>query len=152
MQRLLMPAIGMMALSLALALAPNLSKAQGTKTPRVGIIVPGGPGVSDVALKQGLARLGYTEGQNIITEFRFALGQPDRVPELAAELVRLNVDAIIAVGGVSVQAAKQATSQIPIVFSAVVDPIALGFAASMERPGGNITGITSFDPQQAVKQ
>lgn len=145
-------AAGMLAASFVFVLPLSASKAQEIKIPKVGIIVPGAPGVSDIALKQGFARVGYTEGQNLTMEFRFARGQPDRVSDLAAELVRLNVDVIIAVGGVSVQAAKQATSEIPIVFSAVVDPIALGFAQSLERPGKNVTGITSFDPQQAAKQ
>jgi len=137
---------------IGLMLIGNLSTAQETKLPRVGVILLGGPGPNSEALRQGFAQLGYEEGRNITTELRFARGQFDRVPELVADLVRLKVDVIVAVGAVGVQAAHKATTTIPIVFSAVLDPIALGYAYSLERPGGNITGITSFDPQQATKQ
>jgi putative ABC transport system substrate-binding protein len=92
------------------------------------------------------------EGRSIIFEPRFARGQLDRAPELAAELVALNVDVIVAVGAVGAGAAQKATAKIPIVFAVVLDPVALGYAATLERPGGNVTGITSFDPQQATKQ
>ena len=139
-------------LSLGLVLAPNLSTPQEAKLPRVGVILLGGPGLSYDAIRQGFAKLDYVEGKSIIFEPRFARGQSAKVPELAAELVVLNVDVIVAVGAVGVSAASKATSKIPIVFSAVLDPVALGYVTSLERPGGNITGITSFDPQQAAKQ
>jgi putative tryptophan/tyrosine transport system substrate-binding protein len=103
-------------------------------------------------LRQDFAKLGYVEGKNIMFEPRFARGQFDRVPALAAELVALNVDVIVAVGAIGVEAARKATAQIPIVLAAVLDPVALGYAATLERPGGNITGIISFDPQQATRQ
>jgi ABC transporter substrate binding protein len=74
------------------------------------------------------------------------------VPELAAELVALNVDIIVSLGAVGAQAARKASTKVPVVFVGAIDPIAVGFAATLERPGGNVTGITSFDPQQASKQ
>ena len=138
--------------SIGVMLVGNLSAAQEAKLPRVGVILLGGPGATSETLQKGFAQLGYVEGRNITTELRFARGQFDRVPELAADLVRLKVDVIVAVGAVGVQAARNATTTIPIVFSAVLDPVALGYATSLERPGRNITGITSFDPQQATKQ
>lgn len=130
----------------------GLCTVQGAKPPRVGVILLGGPGPSYDAIREGFAQLGYVEGETIILEPRFARGQAGNVPGFAKELVGLDVDVIVAVGAVGVSAAKYATSNIPIVFSAVLDPVPLGYAASLERPGGNVTGITSFDPQQASKQ
>lgn len=135
-----------------IVLGAGAAYAQEAKTPRVGVIILSGPGPSYDAIRDGFAQLGYVEGKTLVLEPRFARGQSAKVPELAKELVELNVDVIVAVGAVGVGAAKNATNQIPIVFSAVLDPVPLGYAASLERPGGNITGITSFDPQQAYKQ
>ena len=104
------------------------------------------------AFRDGLANLGYVEGRDIIIEPRFAEGRLERLPELAAELVRLNVDVIALAGAVTARAAKKATTNIPIVFAVVVDPVADDVVASLERPGGNVTGITSLDPQQPRKQ
>jgi putative ABC transport system substrate-binding protein len=120
--------------------------------PRVGIILLGSQDPIFRALRQGLNQLGYIEGQNIAFEPRAAQGQVDRIPGFAAELVRLGVAIIVATGAVSAQAARNATTKVPIVFSAVIDPVVVGFATRLERPGGNITGITSFDPQQPAKQ
>ena len=125
---------------------------QTTKIPRIGIMVNGGPGPVVEALKKDFAKLGYVEGQTIAFEPRYAQGQLGRHPELAADLVRLDVDAILTLGGPAARAAKDATSKIPIVFSIVTDPIALGLVASMDRPGGNVTGLTNLDPQQAARQ
>ncbi len=104
------------------------------------------------AFRQGLANLGYVEGRDIIIEPRFSEGRHERFPELVAELVRLNVDVIALVGAVTARAAKKATTTVLIVFAVVVDPVADGVVASLERPGGNVTGITSFDPQQPRKE
>ena len=120
--------------------------------PCVGIISNEGPGPLFDALRQGFARLGYVEDRNIVIEGRFAHGNLERVPELAAELVGLNVDVIVSLGALGAHAARKVSSNVPIVFVGVIDPIAVGFAATLERPGGNITGITSFDSQQARKQ
>src|SRR5215475_7734576 len=116
--------------------------------PRIGIIANEAPGPVFDALQQGFAKLGYVEGRNIVIEARFAHGHLDRVPELVAELVGLNVDIIVSLGAVGPAAAQKANTKLPIVFVAVIDPVAVGFAATLERPSGNITGITTFDPQQ----
>jgi putative tryptophan/tyrosine transport system substrate-binding protein len=139
-------------LGLALVLSANVSTAQQAKLPSVGVILNDGPGPIFDTLRQGFAELGYVEGRNIVVEGRFAHGQLDRVPALATELVALNVDVIVSLGAVGAQAAKKASTTIPIVFVGAIDPIAIGFAAALERPGGNVTGITSFDPKQATKQ
>lgn len=140
-------------LGLTLVLSPNFSPAQDTtKHPHVGIISNDGPGPVFDALRQGFAQLGYVEGRNIAIEGRFAHGNLDRVPQLAAELVGLNVDVIVSLGAVGAQAARKASPTTPIVFVGAIDPIAVGFAATLERSGGSVTGITSFDPQQARKQ
>jgi putative ABC transport system substrate-binding protein len=103
-------------------------------------------------LRKDFAQLGYVEGQNVVFEPRFAEGQLKRLPECPADRVRLDVEVILALGGVAARAAKDATTKIPIVFSIVTDPVALGLANTMERPGGNATGITSLDSQQANRQ
>jgi putative ABC transport system substrate-binding protein len=104
------------------------------------------------AFRQGLADLGYVEGQNIIIEPRFAEGQYERFPDLFANLVGLKVDIIAVTGAVTARAAKKAVKDIPIVFAIVLDPVADNVVPNMDRPGGNLTGATSFDPQQAKKQ
>jgi len=95
------------------------------------------------ALRSGLRALGYVEGQNIVIEQRYAAGAHDRLGELAAELVRLEMDVIVVDGTPAAMAAKAATARIPIVFTLVSDPVALGLAASLTRPGANLTGLTS---------
>jgi ABC-type uncharacterized transport system substrate-binding protein len=104
------------------------------------------------AFRQGLRELGYVEGQNIAIELRWAEGQYDRLPGLAVELVRLKVNIIVAAGPSAVQAAKQATETIPIVMPAIADPVAMGFVASLARPGGTITGISNMQPELVGKQ
>jgi len=95
------------------------------------------------AFEDALRELGYVEGRNAVFERRFALGKQERLPELAAELVRLNVDVIMTGGNPVIGAAKQATSTIPIVMGASRDPVGAGFIGSLARPGGNITGLTN---------
>jgi ABC-type uncharacterized transport system substrate-binding protein len=104
------------------------------------------------AFQKGLADLGYTDGKNIVIESRFAEGHYERFPEIFAELIRLKVDVLAVTGAVTARAAQKATTDIPIVFSVVVDPVTDTVIASMEHPGGNITGVTCFDPRQATKQ
>jgi len=94
------------------------------------------------AFRQGLHELGWVEGQNIIIDYRFAEGRSDRLPDLAAELVRLKVDIILAAPGPAAVAAKNATSVIPIVMANVADPVGLGLTASLAHPSGNITGLS----------
>jgi putative ABC transport system substrate-binding protein len=98
-------------------------------------------------LRQGLRELGYAEGHNLVIECRSAPGQAERIPDHAAELVRLNVDLIVAEGTVSALAAKQATRMIPVVMVNVGDPVASGLVSSLGQPGGNVTGSTMLAPE-----
>jgi ABC-type uncharacterized transport system substrate-binding protein len=123
--------------------------------PRIGVLV-GGSASSDSArieaFRQGLRDLGYVEGKNIVLEFRYADGNPDRLSELAATLVRLKVDVIVTAGPAATRAAKQATPATPIVMAQVNDPIDAGFVTSLARPGGMITGLSTMFPEISGKQ
>ena len=99
------------------------------------------------AFRQGLRELGYVEGKNIVIEWRYAEGKLDRLPALAAELVRLKVDVIVTAGRIATRAAKEATDTIPIVMAQDSDPVGNGFVASLARPGGNITGLSTLAPE-----
>jgi len=103
------------------------------------------------AFRQGLRDLGYVEGRNVVIEYRDAKGEFERLPALAAELVVLNVDVIVASGTLAALAAKRATSDIPIVFPTVGDPVTDGLVASLARPGGNVTGLSNLTPQLVGK-
>ncbi len=125
---------------------------QSAKVPRIGYLVSrSGPGPNDQGFQQGLRELGYVEGQNIVIERRWAGGNPDRLPDLAADLVRLKVDVIFA-GAVAVGAVKRATGTIPIVFITEGDPVGSGLVASLARPGGNLTGLTVLGDELAGKR
>jgi putative ABC transport system substrate-binding protein len=115
------------------------------KTPRIGVLSagPANPHIIE-AFGKGLRDLGYVEGQNVVIEYRSAEGQPAQLAALAAELVRLQMDVIVAPATPAAVAAKNSTSTIPIVIATVLDPVGLGLIASLRRPGGNITGLTSF--------
>jgi len=147
-----------LAVILSLTLAPLVGEAQpAASLPRIGFLAPSSPSDSRVAryleaFRQGLRELGYVEGQNIAIEFRWAGDQYDRLPGLAAELVRLKVNVIVAGGPPAIQAAQRATDTIPIVMAAAADPVAAGFVASLARPGGNITGISNMLPELLGKQ
>ena len=104
------------------------------------------------AFRQGLRELGYVEGKNIVIEYRYAEGKIDRLPALAAELVRLKVDVIVTGGPAVTRAAKEATATIPIVMTMDTDPVGNGFVASLARPGGNITGLATLAPEISGKQ
>src|SRR5690349_21094929 len=104
------------------------------------------------AFREGLRELGYVEGKNIVIEYRYAERQPDRLPALAAELVRLKVDVIVSSGSGNTRAAKEATSAIPIVMTQDNDPVGNGFVASLARPGGNITGLATLRLELSGKQ
>jgi putative ABC transport system substrate-binding protein len=104
------------------------------------------------AFLQELRELGYVEGKNVVIEFRTSGGKPERLPELAAELVRLKVDVIVADTAGEVTAAKNATTTIPIVMLGVADPVALGLVADLAHPGGNITGMATLSPELSGKR
>jgi putative tryptophan/tyrosine transport system substrate-binding protein len=104
------------------------------------------------ALRQGLRTLGYVEGQNLVIEWRYAQGRDDRLPALAAELVRLKVDLIVADITIGVRAAMQATSAIPIVMAVSADAVGGGLVSSLARPGGNVTGLSILLAETSVKR
>jgi putative tryptophan/tyrosine transport system substrate-binding protein len=104
------------------------------------------------AFRAGLRELGYVEGKDIVIEFRWAEGQYDRLPGLAAELVRMNVDVIVTHAAPGAFAAKQATSTIPIVITAIADLAAFGLVKSLARPGGNLTGLSFFNAELTGKR
>jgi ABC-type uncharacterized transport system substrate-binding protein len=128
---------------------------QPKKVPRIGFLGGTSPSVESLrveAFRQGLRELGYVEGQNIAIEWRWAEGKFDRLPDLAADLVRLTVDVIVTGGSTSTGAAKKVTITIPIVMAQVNDPIGSGFVASLARPGGNITGLGTLAPELSGKR
>jgi putative ABC transport system substrate-binding protein len=141
---------------LATVLLPTTPGAQQpTKIPRIGWL--SGSSVSAIAtrsdaFRQGLRELGYVEGKNIIVEWRYGEGNPARVSEFAAELVRLNVDVIVTAGPTPTRFAKHATKTIPIVMAQDGDPVGNGFVTSLARPGGNITGLSRLTPDISGKQ
>ena len=121
------------------------------KSARIGLLGDV-PSFLDEAFRQGLRELGYIEGQNIVIEHRSPEWKYERLPGLAADLVRLKVDVIVAASPAATKAAKQATSTIPIVFTVSGDPVADGFVASLARPGGNITGLATIGQELVGKQ
>jgi len=141
--------------SLLLAPCSAAEAQQPGKIARIGYLT--GPSLSAnteriEAFRQGLRELGYAEGKNIVIEWRSAEGKLDRLPALAAELVRLKVDVIVTTGPTPTSAAKEATVTIPIVMTQDTDPVANGFVASLARPGGNITGLSTLAPEISGKQ
>jgi putative ABC transport system substrate-binding protein len=123
---------------------------QAKKVPRIGVLVPTSPSFYAARIKafqQGLHEHGYIEEKNIMLEYRYAEGKVDRFPELAAELVGLKVEVIVTGSEGAVQAAKKASSTIPIVFATVADPVGSGLVTSLAQPGGNATGLTIIAPE-----
>ncbi|MBI4526672.1 MAG: ABC transporter substrate-binding protein [Deltaproteobacteria bacterium] len=128
---------------------------QPKKVPRIGFQSAASPSANAArieAFRQGLRDLGYVEGKNIVIEYRYAEGKIDRLPDLAAELVRLKVDVIVTAAPSSTRAVKKATSTIPIVMAYDTDPVGNGFVASLARPAGNITGLSTRAPEISGKQ
>src|SRR5438445_2441033 len=128
---------------------------QAAKVPRIGFLTAISAGSMSArmeAFQKGLQELGYVEGKNIFIEYRYAEGKLDRLPALAAELVRLKVDVIITGGPAATRPAKEATVTIPIVMTQDTDPVGNGFVASLARPGGNITGLATLRPELSGKQ
>jgi putative ABC transport system substrate-binding protein len=128
---------------------------QSSRIPRIAFLSSLSPAVVSErveAFRQGLRELGYVEGKNIVIEWRYADGKTERLPGLAADLVRLNVDIIVTGGPAVNRSAKEATATVPIVLSFDNDPVGNGFAASLARPGGNITGLSTHYPEITGKQ
>jgi putative ABC transport system substrate-binding protein len=138
---------------LATPLAPQAQ--QPTKVPRIGLLGGGSASANAVridAFRQGLRELGYVEGKNIVIEELWAEGKADRLPVLVAELVRLKVDVIVSAGPTVTRAVKEAKVTTPVVMGFDDDPVGSGFVSSLARPGGNITGLSSFSPGLNAKQ
>ena len=136
--------------------APLAAEAQPRSVPRVGVLSPGKPPPDDAFRQQerfeaGLRELGWMPGSNIVIDYRYADGNLDRLPTLAAELVRMPVNVIVA-RGLTIRAAREATATIPIVMAADPDPVRSGFVVSLARPGGNITGLSTQAPDLEGKQ
>ena len=141
---------GLVTLVLAFAMCGAVAQAQQpARIPRIGILVTPSASFFSArveAFRQRLRELGYVEGKNIVIEYRYAEGKPERLPDLAAELVRLKVDVIVTAGAQPVLAAKKASATIPIVFAGSADPVGTGIVSSLARPGGNITGLSLMAP------
>jgi putative ABC transport system substrate-binding protein len=144
------------ALTLGMLVAPLTAGAQpAAKVPRIGVLHPGTPAAVSQnveAFRQGLRERGYVEGQNIVVERRFGDAKPERMAEVAAELVRLKVDVIVTSTDGAIAAVKQQTRTIPIVMANSTDPVGTGFVASLARPSGNVTGLTSLSPELSAKK
>ena len=150
--------LGLPVIALVLAMFCAVAQAQQPKkVPRIGYLSSFDPATESArseAIRLALRELGYIEGQNIATEYRYAEGKLDRFPELAAELVRLKVDIIVAAGGAGLlRAAKNATKTIPIVMVGQgIDPVEAGLVESLARPGGNVTGLTILSRELGGKR
>jgi putative ABC transport system substrate-binding protein len=148
--------VGIIALVLGILGAPLPAAAQPPgKVPRIGFLWASSPSTNPhliEAFRQRLRELGWVEGQNIAIEYRTAEGKLERLPDLASELVGLKVDLIVAVATPGARAAKQATATIPVVMVGVGDPVGLGYVASLARPGGNITGLSSMSVDLGPKR
>src|SRR5215813_9639370 len=146
--------LALYAVLMALSFSARAAQQPG-KIPRIGFL--GAASASGYApqleaFRRGLRDLGYVEGKNIILEYRWAEGTYDRLPVLAAELVRLKPDLVLTHGTAGTRAAKQATTTIPIVMAVSGDAVATGLVASLAHPGGNITGSSFFNPELAAKR
>ena len=148
--------LGLSVIAFAFVVAGAVAQAQQpAKVPRIGYLTGASPSSESArteAFRQGLRELGYVEGKNIVVEYRSAEGKLDHLPVLAAELVRLKVDVIVTGGSGATRPAKEATSTIPIVMAQDPDPVGNGFVASLARPGGNITGLSTLSPELSGKR
>jgi putative ABC transport system substrate-binding protein len=148
--------VGILAIALTFAVGGAVAQAQQTgKVFRIGFLdnsTAAGSGVLVDAFRQEMRKLGWIEGKNITVEYRFAEQKPERLPELATDLVRLKVDLFVVAGTVAALAAKSATTTIPIVMANAGDPVGAGLVASLARPGGNVTGLEGLGPQLNTKR
>jgi putative ABC transport system substrate-binding protein len=157
-ERLIGKKVTCLALGALLLAASYPSESQQLRDmPRIGWLSPSSPSLEPTpsrlrSFHQGLADLGYVEGKNIAIEYRYAEGKLDRLPDLAAELVRLKVNILVTTGNESTHAAKNATRTIPIVMGLTSDPVELGFVESLARPGGNVTGISNLASELGGKR
>jgi putative ABC transport system substrate-binding protein len=139
--------------TILIALGVSAPAQQTSKVPRIGILRIGSPPdqlIDD--FRDELSKLGYLEGQNIAIEYRYTKGKEAQLRDLIAELVRRKVDVIMAPGGTAARAAKESTNTIPIVITAVADPVGEGLVSSLARPGGNITGLSNLSPDLSGKR
>ena len=147
--------LGSLLVTLFLTSAFPAHAQQTGKISRIGILDPStasGSAVLVDAFRQEMSKLGWVEGKNISIDYRFAEGSRERLPELAADLIRLKVDLIVVIGVQSALAAKKGTTTIPIVFASAPDPVGLGLVASLARPGGNVTGLSNLAPELNTKR
>src|SRR5436309_1492844 len=141
--------------TLSRSLAAEAQEYKAGKVARIGLLSQGSPASGQhirEAFRQGLREVGYVDGQNIVIEYRYAEGKAERLPDLAAELVSLKVDIIVAGGTPPPLAAKRATTTIPIVMTSAGDPVGSGLVASLAKPGGNVTGLSTFTRDLAAKR
>jgi putative ABC transport system substrate-binding protein len=129
---------------------------QAIKVPRIGVLIPGAPPLERVpnweGFRQGLRDLRYVEGQTILLEYRWAEGKPERYPDLVADLLRLPVDVLVPMSVAALPAIRRATTTVPVVAVSMGDPVEDGFAKSLARPGGNITGLTLANNELVAKR
>jgi putative tryptophan/tyrosine transport system substrate-binding protein len=150
--------LGLSVIACVFVVAAGVAEAQQQpgKVPRIGIVSgtgnPNEPGSSIKIFRQALQELGYFEGKNILFEYRYTEGNPDRIPGFLAELLQLKVDVLVATSPTAIRAAKQATTTIPIVMVASFDPVETGIIESLARPGGNITGLTRLTRELSGKR
>jgi putative ABC transport system substrate-binding protein len=150
MKRTTVPSILVAVVLLALGVTAEAQQAK--KVPRIGFLSGSGNPFAVEAFRQGLRDLGYTEGKNILIEYRYAERMLDQAPDLVAELVQLKVDVLVSTAQPMIRAAKQATKTIPIVMVATFDPVATGVVDSLARPGGNITGLSTLARELSGKR
>ena len=147
--------IGFALTALLHALCAPVWAQQPKKIPRIEVLIPSAPSFALTrlnAFREGLRDLGYVEGKSVVFEYRYAEGKPERLMDLASELVRLKVDLVYTASEEGVLAAKNASKTVPIVFGTVQDPLASGFVESLARPGGNATGLSAVAPDLGGKR
>jgi putative ABC transport system substrate-binding protein len=141
--------------ALLFALCVSAEAQSSVKVRRIGVLTPRSPSDSALwhqAFQQGLYDLGWVEGKNIAIEYRYAQGRRDHLPDLAADLLRLNVEVVVVVSVYGARAVQQVNKAIPIVMASAADPVQLGLVASLAQPGGNITGLSEITPEMAGKR